>query len=104
MKISNLEFAAQIYWSSTVDSDECILASAGNPESRMMVKEALEKLSEEAKLLVQTIVNLPDEAFYSSGKVIMRELKSWMARKYRWKSSKVDACRAEILIMLGEKV
>lgn len=101
MKISNLELACQIFWGTTVDYSECGLKESDNPEESYTLKEALETLSDDAKLMVSTIINLPDEMFYSSGVIIQRELVSWMKRRYGWKTSKTTAIRVEIASALG---
>lgn len=102
MSLSKLESAAMVYWGEEVDSDECNLSNIDNPESQFMMKETLESLTEETKLMMKTILALPDEVFYRSGKIILRELYSYMKRRYSWNNNKVDKCRNELAKAYGK--
>lgn len=101
MSLSKLEMACIAYTAEYADSDECNLQDTNNPENAFMIKEAISKLSREAKLLMKTIIELPDEAFYASGQIIIRELKSYMKRRYKWEGFQVDTSRKEIAKSFG---
>jgi hypothetical protein len=105
MSLSKLESAAMVYWGEEVDSDECHLGDQkDNPESQYMMKELLENLSSETKLMMKTIMELPDEVFYKNGKIILRELYSYMRRRYQWNVKKVDKSRLELAKVYGKEL
>ena len=99
--ISNLELAAAVYWGEVVDPDDCNLKSIGGPEVEYLFKETLEKLSDEAKLVMSTIINMPDEVYHKTGKIIMYEVHSYMERRYKWPKKKVLRYCAELTKALG---
>lgn len=99
--ISNLELAAAVYWGEVVDPDDCNLVAQNNPEEDFLFKETIEKLSDEAKLIASTILNMPDEVYHNTGKLIMYEVQSYMARRYNWPKKKVKWVCAELAAALG---
>lgn len=100
--ISNLELAAAVYWGEVVDPDDCNLRSQNSPEEQFLYKETLEKLSDEAKLVVSTILNMPDEAYHKTGRLIMYEVQSYMTRRYKWSPRKIKWACAELARALGD--
>lgn len=104
MGISRLEAACNVYFGQTYDPDFCNLRHAENPEEIYAAKESFESLSDEAKLVLKTIIELPDACFWSTGELIIYELQSFMRRAYKWNTKKVDKHRKELACMLGVKV
>ena len=102
MSLSNLELGCQIWWGKTVDPDECVLTDVQeNPESLLMAKEKCSGLSDEAKLVIKEIINLPDAMFTATGRVLKTELSSWMRRKHNWDDKKLEKYKHEIKLCLG---
>jgi len=99
--ISNLELAAAVYWGDVVDPDDCNLVAQDSPEDEFLFKETLEKLSDDAKLIATTILNMPDEVYHKTGKLIMYEVQSYMERRYKWSKKKVKWACAELTAALG---
>lgn len=109
MKQSNLELAAQIFWGEYVDHDLCHLTNCGdNPENQYMIKESIEKLSEEAKFLLSVIYDLPDVIYNrmmgSSGALISTEIDSWMKRAHKWSDRKIALRKRELSKCFGEAI
>ena len=104
MSLSNLELGCMIYFYASENVDDCHIKSEANPEAQYMLKEALENLSEETKLVVSTIMNLPDEYFSASSRLPRYELVSYMKRRFGWNAKKVQRCCDEIQECLGERI
>lgn len=103
--LSKLEMACMVHWGEFAHTDDCVLAEREDtPEAQVIFSDLMEKLSDDSKLMISTIVNLPDEMFYKRGGIIIEELKSWMFRRYDWPSRKVDRCRQEITKQFGRPI
>lgn len=104
MALSNFEMACMAFYAEHVDSDDVILKAQDNPEAYCMMKETFDNLSVEAKVMLSAILTLPDEMFDSTGRVIARELVSWMKRRYKWSARLIKKTRLELATTFGANV
>lgn len=94
--MSCLASAYSVAYGTYQDASECNLKSTSNPESNLMFKETMLSLSDEAQIVIATIIQLPDEMFTANGKIILSELKSWMKRRHKWSTEKTIGVYKEI--------
>jgi hypothetical protein len=98
---SGLLQAYDVLHGSYVDIADTPIQAADNPENTFMFKELIEKLSDEAKLMMSAIMNLPDEMYMSTGQILQQEINSWMKRRYHWNARKIDRTKQELRKTLG---
>jgi|GEM_PF-4518073 hypothetical protein len=81
----SVECAAQIYWGEFFSyEDDIENLQINDPESLVIAKETLEKLSSEAKLLLNLIINLPEEMFWKNGALNKTEIKKILREEFKW--------------------
>ncbi len=93
--------ACMAFFATTIQPEDCNLAGGDNPEKAAILKESLNNLSAEAKLMIKVIFNLPDACFYDTGKLGAYELESQMFRRFKWDRIKTSKIRKEIREALG---
>ncbi len=103
-KKDRIEDAAMIYWSTTeniylesLQEKEYLLQSSDNPEILLISKDTQEKmLSDECKIMVNVINDLPEKSFLSSGKVKKTVLFQFVKRKTGWSMTKIEQVRTTL--------
>lgn len=95
-----LEAACQVWWSENVDPDDVSLKTPDTPEKILMAKEALEQFSGDAKLFVNTLINLPDDFFTTLGKPIKNKIIKVMQNNYHWTAKRTNKVQSEITMLL----
>jgi hypothetical protein len=93
---SDLELACEVFWGTYHDPADCDLVCTSNPEQCLMLKEALSNLSYEAKMVTVALLNLPEEMFTKTGKVIRKELIHYMKITFGWSAQKTMIVQAEV--------
>lgn len=96
MSLSSLEMACAIVWNELENIDDVILTDPTNPEKQYAIKEALDNLSEDAKLFTKVIIDLPDDMCTSLGKPIGQEIKKFMNTHFGWTALKTHKIQTEI--------
>lgn len=96
-KKENVEDAAYIFWSNTVDIyDVSILQEVSeihsiNPETLLIEKDNLKNsLTKECRIVAETILNLPEEMFLVNGKLKKTALKKILKQKLGWSNTKIN--------------
>ena len=103
-KKDRIEDAAMIYWSTTeniylesLQEKEYLLQSSDNPEILLISKDTQKKmLSDECKIMVNVINDLPEKSFLSSGKVKKTVLFQFVKRKTGWSMTKIEQVRTTL--------
>lgn len=91
-----LEQAASVWWGEWIESDKPgLLWTDSNPETILIHKQMFTCLSTEAKDFLDIISDLPDEIFFSSGKLIWREANKIFRRK-GWSWKRIAIVRKEL--------
>lgn len=97
---SALEQACEVWWGQSVDPDDIQLRNQDSPESRMILKDNWDKLSTEAKEVASIIVNLPDEMFTGTGRIINEKLLQYMKINHGWSAKKTSYAKQELFNLL----
>lgn len=61
-----------------------IFSECCNPEQNLAEKEKFSCLSEEAKLVIDCITDIPDEFYKKNGTIKISKLRQWLSSKYHW--------------------
>ena len=85
---NDLVEACTVFWGEWLDHETQILTDENNPEKQYLIKESLEKLSKEAKEVANVLINLPDEMFTQTGRIIQSNLIFHMNQQFGWSSKK----------------
>jgi hypothetical protein len=98
--VSDLEHAATIYFG-VFSPEDYLTPEQETPETLLIQKDALQKLSEEAKFLIDILINLPDEMILSTGRVCYKRLSKFLQEK-GWSKKRVQNSWDELKCYLKE--
>jgi len=70
----SFEAALEVYYGTYIEPEKANLVSTTNPESILIWKDLVEKMSRETRELLFLVNNLPEEMFLQNGKVAKLKL------------------------------
>ena len=97
---SDIVEACAVWFGEFVDYDTCQLTDNNDPEKQLLIKDALAHLSKEAGMVANVLLNLPDEMFTNSGRVIRKNLIQYMETNFNWTVKKTKKAQEEIARLL----
>jgi hypothetical protein len=94
----NIVEACAVFWGEWLDPDLITLQASDNPEQNCILMETIENLSLEAKLVLSVIINMPDEVFTKTGRVIQHKFEEQMKNEFGWSIHKIRKVQHKLLL------
>jgi hypothetical protein len=102
-KRGNLEDAAYVWWGRNtipylhcLQETEYLLHDKHTPETILIEKDSIQKLSKECLLMAKTIMNLPEEMFHINGKLKKMQLRKVLKQKTGWSTTKIEKVKSNL--------
>ena len=94
--MNEMQAAIDVVFGNFVDYEKTIIPDYRNPEFLFFQKEKLNKLSREAKELIDLLEQLPSEMFLNNGRIKLKDLRKHIRNELKWSWKIIEMSLSEI--------